>query len=366
LDYGRPRRSKLSDAELEKNECRFEGFLQRQQEAKDEVGALTKAKEILSSRVRVTGFVQIHGDDAESRAREAVLGKLRDLSHKFNSYALMEMVSAAATDPFEKIRGLISDMIAKLVAEANQEATQKAFCDEEISKSKASQSKKSMTIDKLTSRIDSASAKKAALADSIKALEGDIADLDKATTTATTLRGEEHASFLKESKDYKDAAEAVEGAIQVLKEYYEGASLAQTGSGARQPSFGGARSDAASTILSILEMCGEDFTKSYMEITQAEAQAAAQYKKLMAESTVSKAAKVAEVKGATSEIASLEVALKNHQEDRDMTSTELSAVLGYLDKLKPQCESKSMSYGEKKARREAEIEGLKEALGLLG
>merc|ERR1719352_58499 len=181
----------------------------RQQEAKDEVGALTKAKEILSSRVRVTGFVQIHGnapagdDDepspAESQAREAVLGKLRDLSHKFNSYALMEMVSAAATDPFEKIRGLISDMIAKLVAEANQEATQKAFCDEEISKSKASQSKKSMTIDKLTSRIDSASAKKAELADSIKALEGEIADLDKATTEATTLRGEEHASFLKES-----------------------------------------------------------------------------------------------------------------------------------------------------------------------
>merc|ERR1719247_2911016 len=200
----------------------------------------------------------------------------------------MEMVSAAATDPFEKIRGLISDMIAKLVAEANQEATQKAFCGEEVSKSKASQSEKSMTIDKLTSRIDSASAKKAQLADSIKALEGDIADLDKATTTATTLRGEEHASFLKESKDYKDAAEAVEGAIQVLKEYYEGASLVQTGSTARQPSFGGAKSDAASTILSILEMCGEDFTKSYMEITQAEAQAAAQYKKLMTESAVAK------------------------------------------------------------------------------
>ena len=37
----------------------------------------------------------------------------------------------------------------------------------------------------------------------------------------------------------------------------------------------------------------------------------------------------------------------------------------YLDKLKPQCESKAMSYEEKVARREAEIDGLKEALSIL-
>ena len=40
-------------------------------------------------------------------------------------------------------------------------------------------------------------------------------------------------------------------------------------------------------------------------------------------------------------------------------------VLAYLDKLKPECEVKVMSYEEKVARREAEIEGLKEALGIL-
>ena len=37
----------------------------------------------------------------------------------------------------------------------------------------------------------------------------------------------------------------------------------------------------------------------------------------------------------------------------------------YLDKLKPQCESKAMSYEEKKARREAEIEGLQEAMAII-
>jgi hypothetical protein len=46
-------------------------------------------------------------------------------------------------------------------------------------------------------------------------------------------------------------------------------------------------------------------------------------------------------------------------------SKELDAVLAYIDKLKPQCEEKAMSYEEKKAKREAEIEGLKEALSIL-
>merc|ERR1719214_151779 len=81
--------------------------------------------------------------------------------------------------------------------------------------------------------------------------------------------------------------------------------------------------------------------------------------------TASKAAKLAEVKGSQSEIKSLKVSLEQHGEDKTMTSTELDAVNEYIEKLKPQCEEKVMSYAEKKARREAEIAGLKEALEIL-
>jgi len=349
-----------------------EAWATRQEEAKAETGALDKAKEILSSRVRV--FVQVGAKDigdndeatpAEDRTRHAVEAKLKELSHKFSSYALMEVVSAVAADPFEKIKGLIENMIAKLVEEANQEATQKAFCDEEISKSKASQAEKNMDLDKTKSRLDSAASKKADLQETVAEVQGEIADLDKATKEATSLRAEEKADYDKSSADFKDAAEAVEQAITVLKEYYEGASLVQVARGTKQPTFGSKKSDAASTILSILEMCAEDFSKTYMELQQQEATAVKQYEKLMLESAASKAAKTAEVKGMESEIKSLEVAVKNHKEDFDTTSSELDAVMAYLEKLKPQCESKAMSYKEKKVRREAEMEGLKEALQIL-
>merc|ERR1719281_2053389 len=151
-------------------------------------------------------------------------------------------------------------MIAKLVNEANEEATQKGFCDEETSKGKASQSEKSLTIDQLQSRMDKASSSKALLEQNVKTLQKEISDLDKGTAEATKLRAEEKASYEKASKDFKDAATAVEGAIKVLKEYYE-ASLLQTGkqdraakAGKKQPSFGEAKSDASHAIISILEM----------------------------------------------------------------------------------------------------------------
>jgi len=200
----------------------------------------------------------------------------------------------------------------------------------------------------------------------VKVLEGEIAELDAGTAEATKVRNEEHATYLKASRDFKDAAEAVTQAIRVLKEYYEGA-LIQTNTvrKAGQPDFGGAKSDASHSIISILEMSGEDFTKLYMNEETQETEKNDVFKKLMSESKTSKAAKGAEVKGNLSEIKSLEVALSNNKEDFDMTNKELDAVLAYLDKLKPQCEQKVMSYAEKKANREAEIEGLKEALAIL-
>ena len=46
-------------------------------------------------------------------------------------------------------------------------------------------------------------------------------------------------------------------------------------------------------------------------------------------------------------------------EDKKSVIGELNAVLVYLDKLKPQCETKFPSYADIKAARKAEIQGLK-------
>merc|ERR1719213_236412 len=359
-----------------KTECETAAseWAERQASAKEEMAAIEKAKEILVSGV--VAFVQSNSklrlksdDDTDSdetdMTRVKLVQKIQSLGKEFHSFGLMQLASVAGSDPFVKIRGLIEDMIAKLLKEAQEEATQKAFCDEDMGKSKTSEKEKTMTLDKLNSRIDKASARVAELTEAIKTLESEIATMDASYAEATKIRTEEKESNTKAIKDFGDAAAATEKAIKVLKDFYDNAALIQTSSKVNAPEFGSAKSGAGSVIIGILEMSNEDFVKMHSETSTAEEEGAEAYEKLMNDNKASKAAKLAEVKGSESEIKSLKVALEQQGEDKTMTSTELDAVNEYIAKLKPQCEEKVMSYAEKKARREAEIAGLKEALEIL-
>merc|ERR1719420_2384323 len=225
-----------------------------------------------------------------------------------------------------------------------------------------------MTLDKLQSRIDGATSTIAENTESIKTLEAEVAEIDKAQAEATAIRNKEREDYLVASKDFKDSAEAVAKAIEVLKNFYEGSFIqlsAKTNLKSKQPAFGGAKSDIAHTIISVLEMSEEDFTTLLAETEATEDEAAKAYKALTDENKVSKATKETSAKGKASEVKSLTVQLGHSKEDHASTSSELDAVNAYIDKLKPQCVEKAMSYAEKKAKREAEITGLKEALGIL-
>merc|ERR1719213_415827 len=257
-------------------------------------------------------------------------------------------------------------MIAKLLKEAQEEATQKAFCDEEMGKSKTSQAEKTATVDKLQTRIDGASAAIAELTEAIKTLEAEIADIDSSQATATEIRTKEKADNTAAICDFKQSAEAVVKAMGVLKGFYGGA-LIQTNAkvASKRPSFGGAKTDTGSSIISVLEVAESDFTTLLAETETEEDAAAEAYEKQTKENEVSKATKQADAKAKDSEIKSLTVQLGHSKEDHASTSSELDAVNSYIDKLRPQCEEKVMSYAEKKAAREAEIAGLKEALEIL-
>merc|ERR1719183_1909656 len=350
-------KSKAADEEYAgtlKTECETKAtqWAERQKSATEEMAAVEKAKEILVSGV--TAFMQVgtktskwspdddEEDDATSAVRAKVVDILKKLGGEHHSFALAQMASLAQSDPFVKIRGLIEEMISKLLKEAQEDATREAFCQEEMGKSKKSQEEKTATLDKLKARIDGATSTVAELTEAIKTLEAEVASIDKAQAEATAVRTKEHEEYLQASKDFKDSAEAVARAIEVLKNYYEGA-LIQVKSGAKlqskvnQPDFGSAKGDTAHTIISVLEMSEEDFTTLLAETEQTETEAATVYEKLTDENKMSKATKETEAKGKASEVKSLKVQLEHHNEDHGATSEELDAVLAYLDKLKPEC-----------------------------
>jgi len=288
---------------------------------------------------------------------------LSGLSKEYKGVGLVQLTLSAKSDPFGKVRALIENMVAKLTKEAAEEATAKSFCDEETSESKASQATLTGKLDVTNARIEKAEAGKAKLLEEIQTLQAQIAEIDQGQAEATSLRQEEHADYLQASSDFKDSAEAVAKAIDVLGNYYNNAALIQTS----QPDmeFGSAKGDIGSTIVSILEVAESDFSTLLAESESEESSATAAFDKLTQENAKTKATKQGDVKGNQNEVKQLEVALGNYKENKQTTSDELDAVLAYLSKLRPQCESKVMSYGERKARREQEIAGLKEALTTL-
>jgi chromosome segregation ATPase len=338
-------------------------WAQRQKTAAEEVATIEKAKEILADGVKA--FLQVssktHLHSRDSR-RDQVVDVLRKLSREHRGYALSQLAVRATSDTFGKVKGLIENMITRLETEAAQEADAKSFCDTETSKSNAKQADLTAKMDMHNVRIEKATANIDELKVQSKKLQEEIAEMDATQAEATSLRQEEHAAYLKASKDYKDSATAVANAMQVLQDYYASGSFVQV---SQAPEFGGAKTDVAGTIVSMLEVAESDFSRLLAESEAEESAAKEAYDKLVQDNAVSRAAKQTEVKGNENEVKHLNASLLNYKEDHATTGKELDSVLAYLDKLKPQCETKVMSYAERKAKREQEVEGLKEALSIL-
>merc|ERR1719159_1742910 len=203
----KPKAADEAYVETMKTECQAKAveYEETMKSGKAEIAAIAKATQILeegvtalvevSSRVRRSTTKWNPDDDDESddiaAAREQVVNLFKGIAQKRHSYVFAQLASMAASDPFAKIKGLINDMIEKLLKEAQEEATHEAFCQEEMGKSKKSQADKQMKLDKFTTRVDEGSSKVSELTESIKTLEAEIAEIDKGQSEATAIRTKE-------------------------------------------------------------------------------------------------------------------------------------------------------------------------------
>merc|ERR1719473_2574677 len=160
--------------------------------------------------------------------------------------------------------------------------------------------------------------------------------------------------------------------MDVLKDYYDNALLLQKNAvktvkvaSKAPPKLGGAKQDSAGGILSILDTMAGEFTKTVAELQSTEKEQVKAFKDLKKRNFDSKTAKETAIIKAENEIGSLDITLGHATEDQKLVVKELKAIDEYVLKLKPTCEGRPMSYAERKAKRDAEIEGLKEALAVL-
>lgn len=358
----------------------------------EELNAIATARKILqetsSGAVSQTySFFQL-GSSLRTRADLAnaeIIQIVKKLAREHHSAALAQLASrisaviryggSSGEDPFVKVRGLIADMIAKLEKEASSEANEKAYCDEELAKTKAKKEELNYEISKLTSKIDKAAAKSASLKDSVKNLQAELAALAKSQAEMDKIRGEERAAYSTAKEDLTLGLSGVRKALGVLRDYYGGAaaaSMLQSGSDMslvmQQPAAPvqhSKASGAGGSIMDILEVVESDFAKNLASEETQEADAAAEYERTTQENKVTTALKEQDVKYETKEFKGLDKTISELSSDRDTTNSELGAVLEYDGKLKERCIAKPETYEQRKGRREAEITGLKEALSIL-
>jgi len=333
----------------------------------EELHALATAKKIITESTggaagQSYSFLQF-SSGADLAKFEAVRF-VKDLARKTNDAALAQLASrmssavrmgsAAGEDPFAKVKGLIADMIATLEGDAEADASHDAYCNKEMAAANSKKDELKALSDKLSTKIAQKKARSAKLKEEVATLNGELASMAKAKAEADQLRSEEKAAFDKNSAEMKQGIEGVKKALQVLKDYY-----------AKDDNSHQAAEGAGSGIIGLLEVCESDFTKGLTEMTAAEDSAASDYEAYSKENEIAVTTKTQDVKYKTKESASLDKAISEASSDRAGVQSELDAVLEYLDKIKEKCVAKPESYAEKKARREAEIAGLKDAMEIL-
>jgi hypothetical protein len=367
---------------------------------KEELEVIAKAKAILQNSMsgasssavffqvasRAHGRSRLRSKTRLEVQRAEVLSVVDRLARTYHSSALSQLASrisaelklggAGGSDPFSKIKGMIADLIAKLEAEAQEAADEKAYCDDEMAKTKEKKIELEEDLDKLSAKMDKAMAKSTSLKGEVKNLQVELAALAQLQAQVDGVRKSENAIFLEEKAELDKALEGVRRALTVLRQYFgksEADSLLQNSDASlldimRQPkppvSFSKS-SGAGGGIIGILEVCESDFVKELSKITTEEEDSQSNYEETTQENKKDTAMKIQDVRYKVKAFKALDKNIADMAEDKDTLSTQQSAVLEYWSKITDRCVAKPEPYEERRQRREQEIAGLKEALSIL-
>jgi len=358
-------------------------FESRQQLRADEIVAIEKAIEIISSGA-VSGNADKHlpsmmqkGSSlaqfmtaSSTQSQDRVAKFLAAQAKKLNSRVLAAVATHAEDDPFQKVKKMIKDLIVRLMEEANEEAEHKGWCDTELSTNEQTRKEKTEAVETLHAEIDQLQSSIAKLTEDISELTKAVAELDAAMAKATKLRTEEKATNTETISDSQEAQTAVAQALTVLKEFYAKAAEATAFVQAKaepeifDKAYKGMGGESGG-VVGMLEVIESDFARLESETKAAEASAQKEYDSFMTDSKVDKSAKTTDNEHKAAKKQDQEQALTTKNADLEGTQKELDAALAYFDKLKPSCVDSGVSYEDRVGRRKEEIESLQEALKIL-
>lgn len=350
------------------------------QKRSDELTALQEAQNILLSDTAQgllsdqtvgqaspsppVGFMQLNQEKHSSVEWRAVKKLLQTApSSGLVLLALKARTHLAArhsvSGPFDKVKGMIKDMLVKLTNEQSEEAEHKTWCDKEMSKTNETLGRQGRERQEKMGRQAQAENELEQVIIDINTTTADIAEMRQAMATAAQQRTKDKTLAEQQTQKYKDGEELIGKAVAVLKDFYTGGDDPTDSDAIKQ------RKGAGQGATAILEIAQADFKNLYEETVSKEETDSIEYNDMTHATEIKLATFEKTVEYKSQQKTKLELYISEQKQDLTELEKEATATQGFFETLKKQCTVAAPTYEERKARRQAELESLKSALSIL-
>jgi septal ring factor EnvC (AmiA/AmiB activator) len=359
-------------------------------------------------------FVQMQVSSNSARIRALAFIRTASQSSKFDRYHL-DFISLAIQGKkigFEKVIGMIDEMVATLKTEQADDENKKQYCAKEFDL--ADDKKKSLerSVADLETAIEDTKESISSTKADIDSLESTIKALDKAVASATAQRKEENEDFTELMAADSAAKEILGFAKNRLNQFYNpklykappkrelseedritvsmGGTLAPTaapggiaGTGIAvlaqvsqhgvakpppPPEAPGAykkKSEESGGVIAMIDLLVKDLDTEMTVAQTEEKDAQADYEQMMKDSAAKRAEDSKNLEDKESALADLQAALQKATDSKASTTKELGATLQYIQSLHAECDWLLQYFDVRKEARSSEIDALGKAKAVL-
>lgn len=342
-----------------------------------EITAVSKALAFLASDEaqdlvsRTFSFIQ-KSTSQNTHRRNKVVDALSKVATQFKDPRISSLAISARLDAFTKVKASITDMIAQLSKEQDEEVKFKDFCVDEINanekETQIKEQKKGtleVQIEDLTETIDK-------LGKLIAELKAKIADLQIQLKRASEDREKENALFQTTVADQRASQKLLEGALNILKGFYDKAALVQKSSKQEPagppppPGFKAYSNNAQSGgVMAMITQIVEDAKAMETDAIKAEESAQIAYETFVTETNAGIESATKESITAAENKAKAEAEKSDTELARDGVVSEIEALIGENGDLHKSCDYTLKNFDLRQAARQSEMEALKQALSIL-
>lgn len=307
--------------------------------------------------------------------QEKVVTLLSKEGQRLGSATLSALAAHLSDDPFNKVKGLIQELIERLLKESTAEATKKGWCDEELGKANKDRDFRLDDTRDLDVEIQGLELKQSELEEEITLLTESLGKLRDDLNTTTIQRGEERDANLDTVNKAKKALPSVRMAINLLKIFYKQAAKAKVllqaspvdedTNGAGFAGVYKGKQTSSEGIIGLLKVIESDFDRTIRMTEASEQKAHEEFVVFDRTSRADISGKETKKELDQEDLKTTLNAIAEKTEDLQSAQDLLDQALYIIMELKPTCIDTGMSYEDRAQKRVEEISALKNAVCIL-